>query len=126
MVDLKRDLVRARTSRWLRVRTTDRDPSYLRIAVLEPLLRRRVELRGPGGPRRPAAARCARPTWTGVAADVERVEHDYEVEVTEEFESTWLPTQAPVSAVVAPGDWRYDRRHDGLHRRRRRPDHGRA
>ena len=107
MVDLTRDLVRGTDFPLLRVRTTDRDPSYLRIAVLN----RFSADEWSSGDREVPVDQLPRgelPDLEGVSPDVERVEHDYEVEVTEEFESTWLPTQAPVSAVVAPGDWRYD------------------
>ena len=31
------------------------------------------------------------------------------IDVSEFFTSRWLPTPYPVSAVDAPGDWRYDR-----------------
>ncbi|MQW76477.1 hypothetical protein GHK92_11375 [Nocardioides sp. dk4132] len=107
MVDLTRDLVRGEDFPLLRVRTTDRDPSYLRIAVLN----RFSADEWSSGDREVPVDQLPRgelPDLEGVAPDVERIEHDYEVEATEEFESTWLPTQAPVSAVVAPGDWRYD------------------
>jgi transglutaminase-like putative cysteine protease len=34
--------------------------------------------------------------------------YDYEVRITDDFLSTWLPTQAPISRIDAEGDWRYD------------------
>ena len=37
-----------------------------------------------------------------------RTEHRYQVEINDSFRSSWLPTQAPISAINADGDWRYD------------------
>ncbi|WP_166140465.1 transglutaminase family protein [Nocardioides ochotonae] len=107
MIDLQRDLVRGQDLPLVRVRTTDRDPSYLRIAVLN----RFSADEWSSGDREVPVDQLPRgelPGLEGVDTGVERVEHDYDVEVTDEFQSTWLPTQAPVSAVSAPGDWRYD------------------
>jgi hypothetical protein len=34
--------------------------------------------------------------------------YHYTVTATDDFDSTWLPTQFPVSDILAPGTWRYD------------------
>nr|WP_253945074.1 DUF3488 and transglutaminase-like domain-containing protein [Nocardioides sp. zg-DK7169] len=107
MADLTRDLIRGEDFPLLRVRTTDRDPSYLRIAVLN----RFSSNEWSSGDREIPVDQLPQgdlPDLQGVSADVERVEHNYAVEVTYEFDSTWLPTQAPVSSILAEGDWRYD------------------
>ena len=50
------------------------------------------------------------PPPEGVAAEVTRKEHPYTVQVLPPFDSRWLPTQPPISRIVADGDWRYDDR----------------
>ena len=37
-----------------------------------------------------------------------REEYRYQVAIDEAFKSSWLPTQAPISAIRAEGDWRFD------------------
>ena len=48
------------------------------------------------------------PDLQGVAGTVARDEFQYAVQTSSAFRSTWLPTQAPISSIVAAGDWRYD------------------
>ena len=48
------------------------------------------------------------PGLVGVASTVKRTEYHYDVSVSSDFSSTWLPTQAPISQITADGDWRYD------------------
>lgn len=107
MVDLRRDLQRGDDVPLVRVRTEDPDPSYLRIAVLN----RFTDNEWSSGDRDVPTHQLASgpmPDLQGVASTVPRTETRYDVTVSPAFRSTWLPTQAPVSAVEAPGDWRYD------------------
>lgn len=107
MVDLRRDLQRGDDLPLVRVRTDDPDPSYLRIAVLN----RFTDNEWRSGDREVPThqlADGAMPALQGVAGTVARTEVRYDVTVSPGFRSIWLPTQAPVSAVDAPGDWRYD------------------
>ena len=107
MVDLRRDLNRGQDVPLLRLRTDDPDPSYLRISVLT----RFTDNEWSSGDREiPTENRPDGrvPDLAGVDGDVPRRSFDYDVEVLDDFRSTWLPTMAPVSAVRAEGDWRYD------------------
>ncbi|WGX94670.1 transglutaminaseTgpA domain-containing protein [Nocardioides sp. L-11A] len=107
IADMRRDLERGRDVPLIRVRTDDPDPSYLRVSVLN----RFTGDEWSSGDRDVARddradGPVARPP--GLASDVPTTAFDYDVEITEDFNSTWLPTQYPVSAVDAPGDWRFD------------------
>lgn len=107
MVDLRRDLNRGEDVPLLRMRTDDPDPSYLRISVLN---RFTANEWSSGDRQIPSENRPEgrMPELVGVAADVPRTSYDYDVEVLDDFESSWLPTMSPVTAVRAEGDWRYD------------------
>lgn len=107
MVDLRRDLNRGQDVPLLRMRTDDPDPSYLRISVLS---RFTANEWSSGDREIPTENRPEGrvPDLTGVDPDVPRTTFDYDVEVLEDFRSTWLPTMAPVTTVRADGDWRYD------------------
>jgi transglutaminase-like putative cysteine protease len=108
MLDLRRDLQRGDDIPLVQVRTTDRDPSYLRISVLT----RFSENEWTSGDRQVPTDQLARgdmPALQGVARTVARTETEYDVAVTPSFRSIWLPTQAPISSITAEGDWRYDR-----------------
>jgi transglutaminase-like putative cysteine protease len=107
MADLRRDLKRGVDVPLLRVTTDDPNPNYLRIAVLN----RFSENEWSSGDRDVPTDQLATgvmPTLIGVPESVRRTEYHYEVTVGGEFESIWLPTQAPISRIEAPGDWRYD------------------
>lgn len=107
MTDLRRDLKRDVDVPLLELTTDDPTPSYLRISVLNRFSddqwtsgdRAIPNDQLPDGPM---------PALEGVDTTVPRQERDYQVEVYDSFESSWLPTQAPVSAITAEGDWRYD------------------
>jgi transglutaminase-like putative cysteine protease len=107
MTDLRRDLTRGPDIPLVTIRTDDPAPAYLRISVLN----RFSENEWSSGDRDVPTNNLAdgpMPDLQGVAGTVAREEFQYIVETEPEFESTWLPTQAPISNIVAPGDWRYD------------------
>ena len=106
MTDLRRDLMRTEDVPLLRVTTDDPDPSYLRIAALNRFTDNEwstgdrdipVDQRAQGSVPLPEIDRA-----------VPRTQHDYEVTALAQFQSRWLPTEAPISQISAAGDWRYD------------------
>ncbi len=107
MLDLRRDLTRGDDIPLLQVTTNDPSPDHLRISVLNRFSdnewssgdRDVPTVNLPDGPM---------PALEGVSDDVPREFYDYDVSTSDEFESTWLPTQAPISEIVADGDWRFD------------------
>ena len=107
MIDLRRDLVRGENVDMIVVTTDDPDPEYLRISVLN----RFSDNEWSSGDRKaPAEQRAVgeMPDITGLDPSVPTKSYDYEVQITQDFISTWLPTQAPISGINAEGDWRYD------------------
>jgi transglutaminase-like putative cysteine protease len=107
MTDLKRDLNRGQDVDMLTVTTDDPDPSYLRIAVLN----RFSDNEWTSGDRKAPTDQRAfgeLPSISGLSSEVPRKEYDYDVSVGLAFDSTWLPTAAPISRIDAVGDWRYD------------------
>ncbi|MDQ6524143.1 DUF3488 and transglutaminase-like domain-containing protein [Nocardioides sp. LHD-245] len=107
IADMRRDLERGRDVPLIEVRTDDPAPSYLRVSVLN----RYTGDEWSSGDRDVARddradGPVARPP--GLSPDVPTTKFRYDVEITEDFDSTWLPTQYPVAAVDAPGDWRFD------------------
>ncbi len=105
--DLLRDLNRGPDIPLLTVTTDDPDPDYLRVTVLKrfsgsewsPGNRDIPPENQPDGPM---------PSLQGVSAQVPREEYRYQVSIEDTFNSSWLPTQAPISAIRAPGEWRFD------------------
>lgn len=108
MVDLKGDLVRGADLAAIRVSTTDPDPSYLRISVLDSF---DGSAWRPSGRDIPVEQRAdgALPKAPGLLSSVPSRTHRSRLEVSDSFESRWLPTPYPLSSLTAPGDWRYDR-----------------
>jgi transglutaminase-like putative cysteine protease len=109
MADLRRDLRRGPDVPLIRIQTDDPDPDHLRISALT----RFSDNEWSSGDRDVPTANLpngAMPALDGVAPSLTRQSHDYRVSINENFESTWLPTQAPISQIVADGDWRYDPR----------------
>jgi transglutaminase-like putative cysteine protease len=103
-----RNLHRGRNVPLLDVTTDDPNPSYLRIAVL-------TEFNGvewTSGNRALVSGQTATGLLPyaepGLADSVPRDPHNYTVTATRDFDSTWLPTQFPVSSVTAAGDWHWD------------------
>lgn len=107
IVDLRRDLVRGENVELVHVRTEAPDPSYLRVSVLDEF---DGKIWRPSGRDIPVEQRADGdlPPPPGLGGNVEREEWAWELSTTEAFESLWLPTPYPLSAVTAEGDWRYD------------------
>ena len=92
----------------MRVPTNDPDPSYLRISVLNTFDGTAWRPAGRDIPREQRADGRRRATARARGHVVTR-RYRSTIDVSEFFTSRWLPTPYPVSAVDAPGDWRYDR-----------------
>jgi transglutaminase-like putative cysteine protease len=91
----------------LQVTTDDPNPEYFRIAVLN----RFSDNEWSSGDRTASGDQIASgelPPPTGMDTSVPTREFNYDVAITDDFISTWLPTQFPISHIEAPGDWRYD------------------
>jgi transglutaminase-like putative cysteine protease len=109
IVDLQRDLLRQDDIPLVRAETAA-DPTYLRLTVLDefdgsqwqPSDRDLVESNKAIGPLPPAP---------GLAPDATGAEEDWNVELTDDFDTTWLPTPYPATRInIGRGDWRYDGR----------------
>lgn len=107
MTDLRRDLTLGEDIPLLRITTDDPNPSYLRISVLN---RFSANEWSSGDRDVPTDQRAdgELPALVGVDSTVARVPYRYDVAVTPQFSSTWLPIQSPATRAEAPGDWRYD------------------
>ena len=108
MVDLKRDLSQGRDTDLIRVTTTDPNPAYLRISVLDAF---DGEAWRPSGRDLPVQQRADGlvPRPPGLDPSVTTTLVPATVQVSDRFASRWLPTPYPVYSIDAPGDWRYDR-----------------
>ena len=106
-IDLKRDLQQGSDDPVITFRTDDPNPGYLRVGVLT---RFSDNEWSPGDRQAPGDQRAIGdlPPITGLSDNVPTKEYDYEVEIGQNFDSAWLPTQFPVSRIEAVGDWRYD------------------
>jgi len=106
MVDVRRNLQQGADIPLIDVQTTDPDPSYLRIAVLTRFNAtqwsagdRTIPTNQDSHGRVPIAGFTPPPSEPGYL---------YAISVENEFASRWLPTPAPITAINAVGDWRYD------------------
>ncbi len=109
LTDLRRDLRRGPDIPLVQVVTDDPSPDHLRISVLN----RFSDNEFSSGDRDVPAANLADgllPPLQGVSDEVAAgiKQFNYAVTIEPEFNSRWLPTQAPVTTVDAPGDWRFD------------------
>ncbi|WP_435769368.1 transglutaminaseTgpA domain-containing protein [Nocardioides sp. SYSU DS0651] len=107
IADMRRDLQRDADIPLIRIRTDDPAPQYLRVSVLN----RYTGDEWSSGDRDVASDNRADgrlPDPVGLSPEIPRREFSYDVEVTDQFDSTWLPTQFPAAAVEAEGDWRFD------------------
>jgi transglutaminase-like putative cysteine protease len=109
MADLRRDLRQGEDFPVLRIESDDPSPDHLRISVLT----RFSDNEWSSGDRDVPTSNLPNgqmPALEGVSQNLSRETHDYQVSIYDSFESTWLPTQAPISQIVADGDWRFDPR----------------
>ncbi|MCW2795809.1 DUF3488 and transglutaminase-like domain-containing protein [Nocardioides sp.] len=107
MTDLKRDLVQEKDIPLIEMSTNDPHPSYLRVAVLN----RFNDSEWSSGDRDVPTNNLAdgeMPALVGVASTINRSSYNYNLLINGSFDSTWLPTQAPITSILAEGDWRYD------------------
>lgn len=107
IADMRRDLERGEDVPLVRVATDDPAPSYLRISVLNRFTGQEWSSGDRDVPQENTAD-GALPAPVGLSDSVPRAQYDYEVQVTDQLNSTWLPTQFPAAAVRAEGDWRFD------------------
>jgi transglutaminase-like putative cysteine protease len=124
IVDLKRDLVRPDNVEVIRYTTDAPDPEYLRLLTLDiydGTVWRTADRPVPEDNRVTEGL----PNPPGLSPTVGRTELAYQIEITENLQSQWLPLPYPAAEVrTADGDWRYhaetldvvstDRRTDGL------------
>jgi len=104
MLDLRRNLEGQSDSVLVRVTTAEPDPGYLRLAALD-------EFTGdswlPSERTEDSTLPIDQvPLTPGLGPEVRRDLVRYDVQVTSDLDSPWLPTVYPVTAVSASGDWR--------------------
>lgn len=106
IVDMRRDLVRGRNVDLLQIRT-EGDPSYLRTTVLDAFDGDTWE---PSRRQIPADQQASglMPRPPGLDAAITRRSVPWRIQVSEAFESRWLPTPYPNFSIEAPDTWRYD------------------
>ncbi len=107
IADMRRDLEREQDVPLIEIETNDPDPEYLRVAVLNRFTGQEWS-NGDRDVDRENTASGALPPPPGLADSVPRTEYDYQLDISERFDSTWLPTQFPAASVDAEGDWRFD------------------
>lgn len=107
IADMRRDLEREEDIALIDVRTDDPAPSYLRVSVLNRFTGQEWSS-GDRDVARDDTADGDLPPPLGLDPAVPVVEYDHEIRISDQFDSTWLPTQFPLRAIVADGDWRYD------------------
>ncbi|MFW6091186.1 MAG: transglutaminaseTgpA domain-containing protein [Actinomycetota bacterium] len=106
IVDLQRDLTRPDNVPVLRYTTDSEEPEYIRTAALDVFdgeewatSDRTVSTLSPG-------EELPLPPGVSVAADGPPTA-SYDIEVTENFSSTWLPLVYPAYRIDIDGDWQY-------------------
>ncbi len=109
LTDLRRDLRQGPDIALVEIVTDDPSPDHLRISVLN----RFSDNEFSSGDRDVPPGNVAEgrlPALQGVSDGVAAAEqsYSYSVAIDSDFNSRWLPTQAPISTIDAPGDWRYD------------------
>jgi transglutaminase-like putative cysteine protease len=107
MVSMKRDLERGDDVPMVEVRTTDPNPEYLRVAVLDGFDGNTWK---PTNRDIPVSQRADGdlPAPPGLDSNVQAPEQHWQLRAYRNFKSQWLPAPYPLVRVNAPGDWRYD------------------
>lgn len=107
IVDLRRDLVRPDNVEVIRFTTSTSPPEYLRLLTLDVYdgeVWRTSDRPVPEDNRVSGGL----PNPPGLSPEVARTETEYQLEITENLASQWLPLPYPVAEVrPADGDWRY-------------------
>lgn len=108
IVDLRRDLVRPDNVEVIRFTTSASPPEYLRLLTLDVYdgeVWRTSDRPVPEDNRVSGGL----PTPPGLSPDVARTEAQYQMQITDNLVSAWLPLPYPVADVrPGDGDWRYD------------------
>ncbi|HSK55437.1 MAG TPA: DUF3488 and transglutaminase-like domain-containing protein [Jiangellales bacterium] len=106
IVDLHRDLVRRDNVELLNYRTDAAAPDYIRIVTLDTF---DGTTWGTSDRRVPESQRVDEgiPLPPGLEAPPARVDR-YDIEVSDDYGSRWLPMPYPAAEVTIDGDWRYD------------------
>jgi transglutaminase-like putative cysteine protease len=108
IVDLKRDLVRPDNVDVIRFTTEVPAPEYLRLLTLDVYDGEVWRTSDRPVPERNRVA-DGLPSPPGLGSDVARSEVRYQLEITPNLQSQWLPLPYPAAQVAtADGDWRYD------------------
>lgn len=107
MTDLRRDLNRPRDVPLMRMTTDNPDPEYLKISTLSEF-NGETWATGQTDFQDDNAATGQLPPPVGVSLDAPSRMWDYRFSANGNFSSRWLPNPAPVEAVRAGSDWKYD------------------
>lgn len=108
MTDLRRDLVQGEDIPMIRVDTDGPTPEYLRLTVLTTFT---DQAWTPGKRDLPESqvADGPAPTPIGLSGIYPATTRKWQVSITDDLKSLWLPTPIRVDSVRANADWRYDR-----------------
>jgi transglutaminase-like putative cysteine protease len=107
MTTMQRGLHQQQDVPLLDVATDDPDPSYLRLGVLTEFDGEQWTSGGRDGGHQVGDGTLPI-LEQGLSTGALEGSHEYTVTATNSFDSTWLPTQFPVSRIVASGTWDYD------------------
>jgi transglutaminase-like putative cysteine protease len=107
MTDMRRDLVQDADVPVVRAVTDRVAPSYLRVAVLTSYTRNAWT---PGGRDLPADQEASGdlPGPVGLDPSVPRDTYPWDVTISNDLDSLWLPTPLAVESIEAGERWRYD------------------
>ena len=109
MLDLRRNLDGQSDRVLVQLRTDDPAPGYLRLAALDSFT---GESWLPSERTEEASLPLDQvPLTPGLGPEVTRDLVRYDVQITSDFDSPWLPTVYPITAVTADGDWVVDSLH---------------
>jgi transglutaminase-like putative cysteine protease len=108
VLDLRRNLGERSEDVMLRVTTTDPKPEYFQLAVLDEFTGDAWEV---GDPSEDASQSISEPfpLATDVAAYVYQPFRSYQVTISEDFDTSWLPLRYYPTSVESNQPWRLDR-----------------